>query len=59
MTKLLSHHSLEWQIITPKRDKSSFKMVKKSKIKKSAVLPTNYTEIPSPTTYKHKNEFIF
>ena len=33
-------------------------MVKKSKIQKNAVLPTNYTEIPSLTTHKYRNEII-
>ena len=59
MTKPFSHRSLEWQIVTPKRDKSPFKVVKKSKIQKSADCPTNYTEIPSLTTHRYKNEFIF
>ena len=59
MTKPLLHRSLEWQIITPKSDKSLFKVVKKSKIKKRTDLPTNYTEIPSLTTHQYKNEFIF
>ena len=34
-------------------------MVKKSKMQKSADRATNYTEIPSLTTYQYKNEFIF
>ena len=59
MTEPLSHCSLEWQIITPKSDKSPFEVIKKSKIQKCAVLPTNYTEIPSLTTHKYKNEFYF
>ena len=34
-------------------------MVKKSKIQENARLPTNYTEIPSLTTHKYRNEIIF
>ena len=59
MTELLPHYSLKWQIVTPKSDKSPFKVFKKSKILKSADLPTNYTEIPSLNTHQYKNELIF
>ena len=59
MTKPLSHRSLDKQIITPKSDKTPFNVVKKSKIKKNALLPTNYTEIPSLTTHNYRNEIIF
>ena len=59
MTKPFSHHSLEWQIVTPKSDKSPFKVVKKSKIQKSADRPIHYTEIPSLPTHKYKNKLNF
>ena len=45
--------------MTPKSDKTPFNVVNKSKIQKNAVLPTNYTEIPSLTTHKYRNEIIF
>ena len=32
---------------------------KNQKLKKNALLPTNYTEIPSLTTHKYRNEIIF
>ena len=59
MTKPFLHCSLEWQIVTPKSDKSPYKVVKKSKIQESADCPTHYTEIPSLPTHKYKNELIF
>ena len=33
--------------------------LKSSKNQKNAVLPTNYTEIPSLTSHKYRNEIIF
>ena len=58
MTKPFSHHNLKWQIVTPKSDKSLFKVVKKSKIQKSTDHPTHYTEIPSLPTHKYNKEAI-
>ena len=45
--------------MTPKSDKTSFNVVKKSKIQKNAVLPTNYTEIPSLTTHNTEMKLFF
>ena len=45
--------------MTPKSDKSPFNVVKKSKIQKNAVLPTNYTEVPSITTHKYRMKLFF
>ena len=39
--------------------KLHLKSSKNQKFKKNAVLPTNYTKIPSLTTHKYRNEILF